>query len=102
MDESGKIVAEFTIKHSADGIAHLVRRLAKYSDPERVPITIERPNGRLVDMLLDAGYAAVPVKPNAIKTWREGEVLSGAKSGAGDTAVIAEYLWLRVTTRWPA
>jgi transposase len=37
----------------------------------------------------------VPVKPNAIKTWRDGEVLSGAKSDAGDAAVIAEYLRLR-------
>ncbi len=37
----------------------------------------------------------VPVSPNAIKTWREGEVLSGAKSDAGDAAVIAEYLRLR-------
>lgn len=95
MDEVGKIVAEFTIKHSADGIAQLVRRLAKYGEPERVPIAIERPNGRLVDLLLEAGHAVVPVKPNAIKTWREGEVLSGAKSDAGDAAVIAEYLRLR-------
>jgi transposase len=37
----------------------------------------------------------VPVKPNAIKTWRDGEVLSGAKSDAGDAVVIAEYLRLR-------
>ncbi len=37
----------------------------------------------------------MPVKPNAIKTWRDGEVLSGAKSDAGDAAVIAEYLRLR-------
>ena len=37
----------------------------------------------------------VPVKPNAIKTWREGEVLSGAKSDAGDAAMIAEHLRLR-------
>ena len=95
MDESGKIVSEFVIKHSADGIAQLVRRLVKYGDPERVPIAIERPNGRLVDLLLEAGHAVVAVKPNAIKTWREGEVLSGAKSDAGDAAVIAEYLRLR-------
>jgi predicted NBD/HSP70 family sugar kinase len=40
MDESGKIVSEFVIKHSADGIAQLVRRLVKYGDPERVPIAI--------------------------------------------------------------
>ena len=36
-----------------------------------------------------------PGQPNAIKTWRDGEVLSGAKSDAGDATVIAEYLRLR-------
>ena len=62
---------------------------------EEIPVGIERPNGRLVDLLLEAGHPVVPVSPNAIKTWRDGEVLSGAKSDAGDAAVIAEYLRLR-------
>lgn len=58
-------------------------------------IGVERPNGRLVDLLLEAGHPVIPVSPNAIKTWREGEVVSGAKSDAGDAIVIAEYLRLR-------
>jgi transposase len=95
METAGKIVAEFTIEHSADGIAALIRRLARCGDPGGMPVAIERPNGRLVDLLLEAGHPVVPVSPNAIKTWREGEVLSGAKSDAGDAAVIAEYLRLR-------
>jgi transposase len=95
MDARGKIVAGFTIEHSADGIALLVRRLARHGEPGGMPVAIERPNGRLVDLLLEAGHPVVPVSPNAIKTWREGEVLSGAKSDAGDAAVIAEYLRLR-------
>ena len=95
MDAAGKITAEFTIAHSADGIATLIRRLARYGDPADMPVGIERPNGQLVDLLLEAGHPVVPVSPNAIKTWREGEVLSGAKSDAGDAAVIAEYLRLR-------
>ena len=95
MNPAGKIVAQFTISHSADGIATLIRRLARYGDPAGVQVAIERPNGRLVDLLLEAGHPVVPVKPNAIKTWRDGEVLSGAKSDAGDAAVIAEYLRLR-------
>ena len=95
MDAGGKIVAEFTIEHSADGIALLTGRLARYGSPGDMPVAIERPNGRLVDLLLEAGHPVVPVSPNAIKTWREGEVLSGAKSDAGDAAVIAEYLRLR-------
>jgi transposase len=95
MDARGTIVAEFTIEHSADGIAALIRRLARHGQPGGMPVAIERPNGRLVDLLLEAGHPVVPVSPNAIKTWREGEVLSGAKSDAGDAAVIAEYLRLR-------
>ena len=51
--------------------------------------------GRLVDALLEAGHPVVPVKPNAIKAWRDAEVLSGAKSDAGDAEVIAEYMRLR-------
>jgi transposase len=95
MDAGGTIVAEFTIEHSADGIATLIRRLARHGGAGDMPVAIERPDGRLVDLLLEAGHPVVPVKPNAIKTWRDGEVLSGAKSDAGDAAVIAEYLRLR-------
>ena len=95
LDAAGKIAAEFVIGHSADGIATLIRRLARYGEAGEMPVAIERPDGRLVDLLLEAGHPVVPVKPNAIKTWRDGEVLSGAKSDAGDAAVIAEYLRLR-------
>jgi transposase len=95
IDAAGKIAAEFTIEHSADGIAALIRRLARYGDQGDMPVAIERPDGRLVDLLLEAGHPVVPVKPNAIKAWRDGEVLPGAKSDAGDAAVIAGYLRLR-------
>ena len=55
MDAGGKIAAGFTIEHSADGIATLIRRLAGYGDPGDLPVAIERPDGRLVDLLLEAG-----------------------------------------------
>ncbi|WP_155352738.1 IS110 family transposase, partial [Acrocarpospora macrocephala] len=95
MDATGTIADRFTIAHTADGIAMLIRRLAKLADAADVQIAIERPNGRLVDLLLEAGHPVVPVSPNAIKAWRDGEVPSGAKSDAGDAAVIADYLRLR-------
>jgi transposase len=96
LDGAGTIAAEFTIAHTADGFAQLLTRLGRLApDRAEVPVGIERPDGRLVDALLEAGHPVVPVSPNAIKTWREGEVLSGAKSDAGDAAVIAEYLRLR-------
>jgi transposase len=95
LDPSGRRVAAFTIEHSAAGLSDLMRRLARLGEADTMPVGIERPDGRLVDALLEAGHPIVPVKPNAIKTWRDGEVLSGAKSDAGDAEVIAEYLRLR-------
>jgi transposase len=103
LDATGRIRAQFTIGHTAAGFADLLRRLARLTgDPAEVAVGIERPDGRLVDVLLEAGYPVVPVSPNAIKTWRDGEVLSGAKSDAGDAAVIAEYLRLRAHRLQPA
>jgi len=102
LDAAGKVAAEFTIEHSAGGISVLLRRLARYGAAGGMPVAIERPDGRLAGLLLEAGHPVVPVKPNAIKTWRDGEVLSGAKSDAGDAVVIAEYLRLRAHKLKPA
>ena len=95
LDAAGQAKAQFTIEHSAAGFAILTRRLAALGDPADMPVAIERPDGRLVDALLEAGHPVVPVKPNAIKAWRDGEVLSGAKSDRADALLIAEYLRLR-------
>jgi transposase len=95
LDATGQKIAAFTVEHSADGLAGLVRRLARLGEPDTMPVAIERPDGRLVDILLEAGHPVVPVKPHAIKTWRESEAGSGAKSDPGDAEVIADYLRCR-------
>jgi len=100
---AGRIKTQFMIDHTAAGFADLLRRLGRLTgNPGDVPVGIERPDGRLVDALLEAGFPVVPVSPNAIKTWRDGEVLSGAKSDVGDATVIAEYLRLRAHHLRPA
>jgi transposase len=95
LDDAGRRVAAFSIEHSATGFTTLVGRLSRLATVDRVAVAIERPDGRLVDTLLEAGFAVVPVSPNAIKTWRESEAGSGAKSDAGDAYVIADYLRCR-------
>jgi transposase len=99
LDDRGRVAGAFTIAHTADGFADLARLSG---DASQVPVAIERPDGRLVDALLEAGHPVVPVKPNAIKAWREAEVLSGAKSDEADAEVIAEYLRLRAHKLRPA
>ena len=41
MNAGGKIAAEFVIEHSADGIAALIRRLAKHGVAGMMPVAIE-------------------------------------------------------------
>lgn len=94
VDDAGGRISSFGIEHSRSGFDELVSRLRQFGDPKNLPIAIERPDGRLVDRLLEAGHPVICVKPNAIKAWREAEVLSGAKSDPGDAHVIAEYLRL--------
>jgi hypothetical protein len=100
LDAPGTIAAEFMITHFADGIAMLLRQLGRYAGPSGLPMAIESPDVRLVDLLLDAGYPVVPVKPSAIKTWRDSEMLPSANTDASDAPVIAEYLRLRAHTSW--
>lgn len=102
LDSGGRKIAAFTIDHTAAGFARLATRLSKLGEVERIPVAIERPDGRLVDALLAAGHPVLPVKPTAIKSWREAEVLSGAKSDPGDAHVIADYLRVRIHRLRPA
>ena len=95
LDQAGKTVRAFRIPHSAAGFDDLVARLRRLGAPAGLPVALERPDGRLVDWLLEAGHPVIPVRSNAIKAWREGEVVSGAKSDTGDAKVIADYLRLR-------
>jgi transposase len=95
LDDAGRKATAFEIAHTGDGFDHLVTRLHRLGDPATLPVAIERPDGRLVDRLLEAGHPVVAVQPNAIKAWRDAEILSGAKSDPGDAALLAEYLRLR-------
>ena len=91
----GRKSSSFNVAHSRDGFEKLVKKLAAFGPAGQVPVAIERPDGRLVDVLLGSGFPVVPVSPNAIKAWRDSEVVSGAKDDPGDAEVIAEYLRLR-------
>ncbi|WP_433204613.1 IS110 family transposase [Nocardia sp. CA-107356] len=73
VDQTGRKIAAFTIGHTAARFTRLAAWLDKLGHAERVPVAIERPDGRLVDAMLAAGHPVLPVKPTAIKTWRESD-----------------------------
>lgn len=85
--EDGQRLAERQFAHSEDDICALVRLLLKL-DVARV--ALERPNGLVVDRLLDAGIAVVAVHPNQPAASRARFRAGGGKSDGFDAYVLAE------------
>lgn len=92
MDDHGRVCWEGRVQHSADGLAELRRRLARFGSPASLPIAIERPSGLVVDTLMDTGHPVVPIHPNALKASRPRYSAAGAKSDPGDAYILADLL----------
>jgi transposase len=92
VDGQGKLAARFAAAHTADGLAELRHRLARFGAPAELPVAIERPSGLLVDALVDAGHPVVPIHPNAVKAARPRYCTSGAKSDGTDSYLLADLL----------
>lgn len=90
IDAAGAVLDRFEISHDRDGLAELMRRLARFG--ERVRIAIERPSGLIVDALVEAGHHVFPIHPNAVKASRPRYRSHGAKSDASDAYLLADLL----------
>lgn len=89
VDGGGQVVDEFDVTNTAAGLAELCRRV-EAAGARRV--AIERPDGPVVDALLDAGLEAVVVSSRSIKALRERYGTSGNKSDRSDAYVLADCL----------
>ena len=92
VDAAGTICHRATIPHSQDGLDQLVgylRRWATQTEGELL-VGIERPEGRLVDRILEAGYPILLVPTFAMKDLRRRYSVGGAKSDRGDCYVLAD------------
>ncbi len=87
VDGEGRRVEQRRIAHSEEGIVALVRRLREL---KLARVAIERPNGLVVDRLLEAGIAVVPVHPNQLAAARDRYRSGGGKSDGFDAYVLAE------------
>jgi transposase len=92
VDQEGAIVEQFGFAHSERGIAGAVEQLAKLGNASELPVAIERPDGLLVDRLLDAGHQVVPIHPNVFHASRPRWEGAGSKSDVGDAFRLADLL----------
>ena len=98
VDPAGALVAEFPVPHTADGLTDLCRRLNTATTGR---VAIERPDGPVVEALLDAGLDVVVVSSRSIRALRTRYGTAGNKSDRSDAYVLADCLRTD-GHRWPS
>ncbi len=97
VDNTGSVVTEFEVAHTADGLGGLCRRLIR-ARARRV--AIERADGPVVDALVEAGLEVVVVSSRAVKSLRTRYGTAGNKCDRSDAYVLADCLRTD-GHRWP-
>src|ERR1700694_5970623 len=86
-DAAGGRLLSATFAHDEQGVRSLCRALVRL---EVELVAIERPDGLLVERLLDAGLRILPLHPNQVAATRDRFRVSGGKSDGFDAFVLCE------------
>jgi transposase len=87
VDDAGRIVEGRRYRHDERGLAALCARLLEL----RVELmAVERPDGLLIERLLDSGLPVIAVHPNQVAAMRPRFSAAGGKSDGFDAFVLAE------------
>jgi len=93
VDERGMKLTARTVPHTAEGLSAWGRELDEWrAQGIELWAAIERPEGRVVDFLLDHGVVVYPVNPKALDRARDRFRQSGAKDDPFDARVLADFL----------
>ena len=89
VDRRGREIVRATIEHNATGLRELLAVLTRAGVAE---VAIERPDGPVVDTLLNAGVTVVVISPNQVKNLRSRYGSAGNKDDRFDAFVLADTL----------
>lgn len=89
VDCQGRIVVELDVANDAAGLTAMCQRI---KDAGARRVAIERPDGPVVDALLDASLEVVVVSSRSVKALRERYGTAGNKSDRSDAYVLADCL----------
>jgi transposase len=89
VDARGREISRRTVAHSAAGLRELTAVLARAGAGEAA---IERPDGPVIDALLDAGVTVVVISPSQVKNLRGRYGSAGNKDDRFDAFVLADTL----------
>jgi transposase len=92
LDDAGRLHWQGAVPHTAEGLTELLGRLRRFRARGALQVALERPSGLLVDTLVEAELAVVPIHPNALKASRPRYSAAGGKSDPGDAFILADLL----------
>ncbi|MGH2466261.1 MAG: IS110 family transposase [Candidatus Limnocylindrales bacterium] len=87
VDERGAVTSRFEIEHTDAGLRELVRRLRGVDG-----VAIERPDGPVIDALLEADLRVVVIASRHVKALRTRHGLAGNKDDRADAFMLADAL----------
>jgi len=92
-NEAGERMVALTVPHTPAGLGEFGRWLdERRAEGIALWAAIEKPEGRVIDFLLDHGVVVYPINPKALDRARDRFRMSGAKSDPFDARVLAEFL----------
>src|SRR3989441_3219087 len=92
-DEAGTEVMNRAVPQTVDGLTEFGRWLDERRAAGReIWAAIEKPEGRIVDFLLDHGVVVFQINPRVVDRIRDRFRMSGAKSDPFDARVLASFL----------
>ena len=89
VDQTGKVIENFQIEHSASGWKKFREKLQPYGS---IPFAIETSQGAAVEQLLEAGMMVYPLNPKSAQAYRERKAPSGVKDDQLDAWSFADAL----------
>lgn len=89
LEPDGGTRARFDVPNTGKSFAGLVKRLGKLGVAE---VAIERPDGPLVEAMLEAEIQVFVIAPRMLKALRQRYGATGAKSDPGDAYILADVL----------
>jgi hypothetical protein len=81
VDERGRVLEGRRYRHNESGVRALRARLVRLGV---ALVALERPDGLLIERLLDAGLAVIAVHPDQVKASRPRYSVAGGKSDGFD------------------
>lgn len=94
LDRLGKVLQEFVVRHSGEGLEELRSQLSERcaAQPSRVAVAIETPRGPVVEALLEGLFEVYAVNPKQLDRFRDRHSVAGAKDDRLDALVLADAL----------